>query len=186
MMKRLIFISIWIVAASMNMYGQKTVVKTNLLQDVTTTLNLGLEFGVRKKTTLDISGSYNPWKFGDARFRFVLIQPEARYWLCEKFNGSFLGLHAHYAHYNVGGLKGFGHNIRHNRYQGNLYGGGFSYGYQWILGDRWNLEAILGVGYARLIDDKYPCASCGTRIKRDHRNYWGPTKAGITLIYILK
>lgn len=185
-MKRLIFISIWMFAACMTMYGQKAAVKTNLLYDVTTTLNLGFEFGLGKKTTLDISGSYNPWKFGDARWRLGLIQPEVRYWLCERFNGSFFGLHAHYAHYNVGGLKWFSDNMKNNRYQGDLYGAGISYGYQWVLNDRWNIEATIGVGYARLKYDKYPCASCGTRIKRDHRNYWGPTKAGISIIYIIK
>lgn len=183
---RLIFIFIWMFAASMVMYGQEAAVKTNLLYDATTTLNLGFEFGLSKKTTLDVSGSYNPWKFGDARWRLGLIQPEVRYWLCEKFNGGFFGLHAHYAHYNVGGLKWFSDNMKNNRYQGDLYGGGISYGYQWILGDRWNLEATIGVGYARLVYDKYPCTSCGTRIKRDHSNYWGPTKVGISLIYIIK
>lgn len=185
-MKRLIFISILTVAASVMMYGQKAAVKTNLLYDATTTLNLGFEFGLSEKTTLDISGNYNPWKFGKARWRHGLIQPEFRYWLCEKFNGSFFGLHAHYAHYNVGGLKWFSDNMKNNRYQGNLYGAGISYGYQWILSDRWSLEATIGVGYARLIYDKYPCASCGTRIKHDQRNYWGPTKAGISIIYIIK
>ncbi len=43
----------------------------------------------------------------EARFKHWMVQPEARYWLCEKFNGHFLGVHAHYADYNVGGLKIF-------------------------------------------------------------------------------
>ena len=76
--------------------------------------------------------------------------------------------------------------MRHNRYQGHLYGGGISYGYQWIINTRWNLEATIGVGYARLYDSKYPIASCGKKIRSEHHNYWGPTKAGITIIYIIK
>lgn len=166
-------------------YGQKVAVKTNLLYDATTTLNLGFEFGLGKKTTLDISGNYNPWKIGDFRLKHGLIQPEFRYWFCERFNGHFLGVHGHYAKYNVGGLF-LNHNMRHNRYQGYLYGGGISYGYQWILGNHWNLEATLGVGYARLSYSKYPIASCGEKLKSEDRNYWGPTKIGLSIIYIIK
>lgn len=184
-MKKSIFTGILILATALLAYGQQAAVKTNLLYDATTTLNLGFEFGTGTKSTLEISGNYNPWKFGKARWKHVLVQPEYRYWFCEKFNGSFLGVHALYAHYNVGGLS-FNDNIRNNRYQGDLYGGGISYGYQWILSDRWNLEVTIGIGYARLAYDKYPCADCGSKIKSDHRNYFGPTKAGISIVYILK
>lgn len=173
-----------IITASIS-YGQKVAVKSNLLYDATTTLNAGFEFGLGQKTSLDISGNYNPWKFGDYRLKHWLIQPEFRYWFCERFNGHFIGIHGHYAEYNVGGLF-FNHNMKHNRYQGHLYGGGISYGYQWVLNNRWNLEATIGVGYARLSDSKYPIASCGEKIKSENRNYWGPTKAGITIVYIIK
>ena len=46
-----------------NSYAQKVAVKTNLLYDATTTMNLGLEIGLGKKWSLDLSGNYNPWKF---------------------------------------------------------------------------------------------------------------------------
>ena len=48
-----------------NSYAQKVAVKTNLLYDATTTMNLGLEIGLGKKWSLDLSGNYNPWKFDD-------------------------------------------------------------------------------------------------------------------------
>ena len=55
------------------------------------TSNLGVEVGLAKKWSLDLSGNYNGWKLGDeARMKHWLVQPEARYWLCEKFNGHFL------------------------------------------------------------------------------------------------
>lgn len=166
-------------------HAQEVAVKTNLLYDATTTLNLGLEVGLTSKMTLDISGNYNPWRFHNYRLKHGLIQPELRYWTCEKFNGHFFGVHGFYGRYNVGGLP-FNSNIKHNRYQGNLFGGGISYGYQWILGDRWSLEASLGVGYARLKDKKYPCTTCGEMLKEGHHNYFGPTKAAVSLLYIIK
>lgn len=184
-MKKINLLILLLILFSLATWGQKAAIKSNLLYDATTTLNLGAEIGMGIRTTLDVSGNYNPWKFGDYRLKHWLIQPEFRYWFCERFNGHFLGIHGHYAEYNVGGLF-FNSNMKHNRYQGHLYGGGISYGYQWILNNHWNLEATLGIGYARLSDDKYPCTSCGEKIKSEGKNYWGPTKAGITILYILK
>ena len=126
-----------------------------------------------------------PWEFGDARWKHWLIQPEVRYWLCERFNGHFFGLHAHYAEYNAGGIN-FNADFHRNRYQGHLYGAGLSYGYQWLIGKRWNLEATVGLGYARLWDRKYPIAECGEVIRTRSRNYFGPTKIGLALIFIIK
>ncbi|MCC8036083.1 MAG: DUF3575 domain-containing protein [Rikenellaceae bacterium] len=165
--------------------GQKIGVKSNLLYDATATVNLGFEAALGHKTTLDISGNYNGWSFGDARWRHWLIQPEFRYWLCERFEGHFLGLHGHYAQYNVGGIN-LNDNMNNNRYQGYLYGAGLSYGYQWVVGKRWNLEATVGAGYARMFDRKIPLAECGEMVRKKHYNYWGPTKIGLSFIYIIK
>jgi hypothetical protein len=79
----------------------------------------------------------------------------------------------------LGALKEF-------RYEGSLYGGGLSYGYHWVLNTRWSIEATLGVGYALMDYSKYDCVTCGKKAKDGTRNYIGPTKAGISLIYIIK
>lgn len=84
--------------------AQKIAVKSNLLYDATTTMNLGLEVALARKWTLDIPVNYNPWKFDDTRMKHWGIQPELRYWFCESFNRTFIGLHAHYVDFNVGGL----------------------------------------------------------------------------------
>ena len=59
-----------------NSYAQKVAVKTNLLYDATTTMNLGLEIGLGKKWSLDLSGNYNPWKFDD--------ETRLRHWACSR------------------------------------------------------------------------------------------------------
>lgn len=48
---------------AVNSKAQKVAVKSNLLYDATTTLNLGLEVGLARKWTLDVPFNYNPWKF---------------------------------------------------------------------------------------------------------------------------
>lgn len=172
-------------------------IKSNLLYDATSTINLGLEFGIAPKWTLDISGNYNPWTFSDnKKMKHWLVQPEFRWWTCGRFSGHFLGIHALGGEYNVGGMLPFGidpadmfsplDKLDNHRYEGWGAGGGISYGYHWILGNRWGLEATVGVGYVYLDYDKYPCEKCGRKIGSSTRHYFGPTKAGITLIFMIK
>lgn len=169
----------------MCMQAQQLGVKTNALYDATTTLNLGVEFGLSQKVTFDFSANYNPWTFSDnKKLKHWLVQPEVRYWLCEKFNGHFLGLHAHGGEFNMGGIKMLG--MEDYRYEGYAVGGGFSYGYQWIIGKRWNLEASIGLGYAYLDYGKYDCIKCGEKINDNTKHYIGPTKVAVSLIYIIK
>ena len=177
----------------------KWAVKTNLLYDATATFNLGTEFAVGRKWTLDVSGNYNPWTFSENRkMKHWFVQPEARWWSCTRFSGHFVGVHAHAGGYNWGGMLPWGFNsgrmfgsvenknIQSHRYQGWFAGAGVSYGYHWVLGNRWGLEATVGVGYVYLDYDKYPCARCGRKIGSETKHYFGPSKAGISLVYILK
>lgn len=130
--------------------AQDIAAKTNLLYWSTTTPNLGLEFGVGKRATLNLTGAYNPWtlnKDTNKKIRHWLVMPEFRYWLCERFNG---------------------------------------HGYSWLLGKRWNLEATVGLGYIYSKYDKYECATCGKFKGNRDKHYFGPTKVGISLIYIIK
>ena len=91
---RLLIVSICLVVASLTASAQNVVVKTNLLYDITTTANLGIEFSVAPKWTVDISGNLNAWTFSDnKKWKHWVLQPEARYWLCERFNGHFVGAH---------------------------------------------------------------------------------------------
>lgn len=166
-------------------YLPKFAIKTNALYWATSTPNLGIELGLAKKLTLYISGNYNPWKFSDNKqFKHWLVQPELRYWLCERFNGSFFGLHGHYADVDVSNLDMFG--LGHDRYDGKLYGAGISYGYQWILKHRWSMEATIGIGYARIKYDKYEPGDNGKKLGHNTKDYFGPTKIGLSFIYTIK
>ena len=70
------------------------------------------------------------------------------------------------------------------RYKGYFYCGGISYGYQFILGRHWNLGATVGVGYAYVDYKKYECKECGKQVEKSNKNYFGPTKAALNLIYL--
>lgn len=185
------FLVILALATSLSFsYAQKVAIKNNLLYDATVTPNLALEIAMSRKMTLEMAAGLNFFDFSDnKKIKHFLVQPELRWWTCDLFNGHFFGLHGHVAQFNVGGWDiplGRLDTFRDNRYQGYLYGGGLSYGYQWLLRPRWNLEASIGGGYARIHYEKYPCTTCGTKLDEGHTNYLGVTKAAVSLIYIIK
>lgn len=156
--------------------AQEVAVKTNALYWMTTTLNASAEFGLSRKVTLELAGAYNPWTFKDnKKLRFWLVQPEAKYWLCEKFEGHFIGVHAHAAQ--------FYSTLANRRRDGYLAGGGISYGYDWMLSPHFNLEAEVGLGYAHLWYKESDCIPCLKSYERKHKDYVGPTKAALSLIY---
>ena len=170
--------------------AQNVAIKTNLLYDATTTFNLSAEIGLTPQWTLDLSANYNPFSFSDdKKWKHWMAQPEARYWLCERFNGHFLGFHLLGGQYNVGNMKfplGILPSTKDYRYEGYYYGVGLAYGYQWLLSNRWSLEASLGLGYVRAHYDKYDCPKCGEWKEKGNKNYLGATKADISLIYVIK
>ncbi|PXV60098.1 uncharacterized protein DUF3575 [Dysgonomonas alginatilytica] len=174
-----------LIAFSLHASSQKVAYKTNLLYLATTTPNLAMEFSLSRKLTADIAGGYNPWDFsGNTSLRHWLVQPELRYWPCQSFEGHFFGLHGIYGKFNVGELS-FIHSMNDYIYKGSMYGGGISYGYHFPLKGKWSLELTAGVGYVHLDYDKYTCRGCLELQGSYKRNYIGPTKAGVSIIYMI-
>lgn len=175
--------------------AQDFAIKSNLLYDATATINLGVEFKVAPKWTIEASGNFNDWTIRtDHRWKHWLVQPEVRYWLCEAMHGNFFGLQLHGGQYNMSKvpllekINFLGTDFRglqNGRYQGWYAGAGITYGHAWILGTHWNIEAEIGIGWAYTRFDKYPCASCGRKLEENRvHNYVGPTEAAVNLVYI--
>ncbi len=174
--------------------AQEVAIKTNVLSDAFLNPNLGLEVALNKKWTIEAEGELNLWTLSHGkRWKHWMVQPEARYWFCEKFMGHFLGLHLHAGQYNMGGFNGWYHmlgtdarKLKDERYEGWFLGAGVSYGYDFVLSKHWNLEGELGLGWSYTKYDTYPtCSVCGSKIqsKRVH-NYVGPTRLAINLVYL--
>lgn len=191
--------------------GQKVALKTNLLGDALITPNLALELRLANKWTLDTYVSYNPfvwnegikvqWTAEDAEngkmLKHWMVQPEVRYWTCEAFNGFFLGAHLMGGQHNIAGLEwppltfgggedGGGVLKPEVRYQGYFMGGGISVGNQWILGNRWNLEASIGAGFVTMKNDEFnpanPCEQYNKDGKLTFSMIW-LTKATVSIVY---
>ena len=185
-------------------------IKTNALEWATTTPNIGIEAGISRHSTIQVSGALNPWNFAhDHHFRFWSAQPEYRYWFCETFNGHFVGVHLLGGQYNAKKVnfplrsltwgkpyekndlfpekdhtEGFpdiqGENSGRH-VEGWYIGAGVTYGYQWMLSKHWNLEASIGVGYTYSPLTYY--GRCSQIIDKRHVNYVGPTNAQISFLY---
>ena len=188
---KLIVVAILMCLCILSVHAQQIGFKSNALYWATTTPNIGLEMEVGKKQTAQVFLGLNPWKQsgGDqSRLRHWLVMPEYRYWFSQNFEGWFLGAHALGGQYNVGGVKfpfGLLKGLRNHRYEGWYVGGGITAGKQWNLSRHWNLEASLGLGYIHTAYDKFNCGTCGEKLKSAHKNYVGPTKVALSLIYLI-
>ena len=73
-----------------------------------------------------------------------------------------------------------------NSFEGWFAGAGVSYGYHLILSTRFSMEFTVGVGYAYLKYDKNRCTDCKKKLGEDDAHYFGPTRAGLSLVYMIK
>ncbi|MFR9533489.1 MAG: DUF3575 domain-containing protein [Rikenellaceae bacterium] len=194
------YLTILFAVVAYGVSAQNIAIKTNLLYDASSTVNLGVEIGLGQRTTLDISGNYNAWDTNtdlNEKMRHALLQPEFRYYFCEKMSGHFLGVHGHILEYNISGdhwlpsifksASNFsGITEESSRYQGDGYGAGLVYGYDWVLSNRLNFEFAVGAGYVFFDYDRYGPSKCDPLIDSNTKDYWGLTKLGVSLVYIIK
>ncbi len=197
-MKKKLFVLLFAFLIPFAMMGQKVGVKTNLLHWATVTPNLSLEVALGKNVTMDLYGAYNNFQImkDNVKWKHWLVQPEVRIWTCESFNGFFFGIHGMTGQFNMGKLKlpplayTFQNNILENlptrRYEGWYAGAGISVGYQWVLGNHWNIELSLGAGYNHIWYREFEGQRCGPKLSEGESNYIGPTKATLSFVYFFK
>lgn len=190
-MKKILTICVAVLAFSLCASAQRLALKNNFLYDATLTPNLSAELALGRKVTVDVGYGYNPFRKGqEVNWRHWLVQPEARYWTCESFNGFFVGLHGHGGEFNLSGMNipfilQPHDGMQNNRYEGYFYGGGISVGWQWMLTKRLNLEASVGGGYARAHYNKFDCGECGRLRGNGTADYLGITKATLSLVWLI-
>lgn len=154
--------------------------KTNLAYDAVGVLNLAYEVQVHSRMTLDIPVMWSLWDAQrDHALRIAGIQPELRWWIGDETGtGHFFGIHTHVAWYNL--------KWNDRRYQDTgrpLLGAGLSYGYKLPLSEHWGVSFAIGLGYVNMKYDTYYNIENGAQIDTRIRNYWGPTRVDISLVY---
>lgn len=167
-------------------YSLYMAVKTNLLYDALLVPNLALEFYLGNRWSLSGGWMYAWWK-NDTRHRYWRIyggELELRRYFGRKaeekpLTGHHLGIYLQGLTYDFEwGGEGY---LSHW-----TYGAGISYGYSLPVARRFNLDFGLGVGYLGGTYDTYiPTETCYAWQRRSRRHWFGPTKAEITLVWLL-
>lgn len=154
-------------------------IKTNLLFLAAGVANIGAEVSVGKQMSIDVPFTYSPYTIkNDYKVRVLAVQPEFRYWLGRGHKGHFFGANVGAAWYNVA----FDNT---KRYQSNeaLLSAGLSYGYRLHFSRHWAAEFTIGAGYATTSYDVFYNIDNGALMESSTKDYWGITKAGISLVY---
>jgi hypothetical protein len=187
LMKRFLTLAaILIFAFSGTASAQKCAVKTNALYWTTATPNVGVEFALANRWTVDLSGGYNPWTLSSKenfKLKHFQISPEIRYWFCESFQGHFIGINGVYTQFNVGAIP---YILKDARKQGWAAGAGLTFGYAVPIARRWNLELTAGAGCWFTKHDEFESRKCGLFQQRIENFKVGPTSLGITFVYMIK
>ena len=156
-----------VLATALKADAQDWTISNNLIYDATLTPNLRIGARIDQHWSAGFTAGYRPWPTSDdtsRKWRHLLLSPDVRYWKDSVNVGHFFGANLIYSHYNVADIdliiyKG----VKGERRQGDMGALGVFYGYSWVLGRHWNLEALAGVavGYAKY--DEFECGLCGTK-----------------------
>ena len=153
--------------------------RANLLRWATLTPDLGLEWRICPSWGIAVNGSWTSWSWSDKDRRYALweVAPEIRYYMGEK-KAWYLG-----AMFKAGQ---FNYKISETGKQGDLMGGAITTGYQLRLNKALTLDFNLGMGYLNADFEKYEVID-DVRVRRGNetKDWWGPTNAGVTLVWKL-
>lgn len=172
-------LSLLMALISLPMAAQRVSVKTNALYWAGATPNLGLALRVNRHMTVDIEGIVNKFKFKSVNTRALAVTPELRYWYSARPHaGHFIGLMGLASDYRVS-YDGTTH-------EGNAFGFGPTYGYSWVLGRRWSMEASVGAGVLRVREQKYATDNGSIGHPNNRRWLFAPLKVGLSFVYVIR
>ena len=169
--------------------AQKVAVKTNLLFDAALTPNIEVErwFGKHNHWSA-MAEVWFPWytaHHNSRAYQVLNIGAELRYWMfphngnLRPLHGQFLGLYAAGGKYDI--------EWGSNGDQGEFTSIGLTYGYAFRLAKHFNMELSVSGGYLGgpyrhyhgLFNDSHLVWQ-----RSEHRNYIGPTKAKVSLVWL--
>lgn len=162
--------------------AQRIAIKTNTLDWVMLSPNLGVEARLSRRLSIQLAVAGNPFNISVANFNWknYRIEPELRYWFNRPMARHFIALSA----------TASGYHLRHadRHLQGDAVGAGISYGYALVLGDHWNMEAEIGVGVAHF--SAYDYYGDNGRQHMSAKNFKKfmpvPIRLGLSFSYIFK
>lgn len=158
--------------------AQRLAIRTNVPEWGISSPNLGLEFALNNKLSLEFTGALCPFRLKDnLYFKHGRAQSELKYWFENILFRHYVGLMGFYSSFDLG--------YKQKGAFGDSYAFGFTYGYDWVLSRRWNLELSAGLGALHYRTARYtPPAPHG----EPDRSGWkaAPIKLAVSFVYIIK
>ena len=143
-------------------------------------MNAAVEYKLSDNWSVDLSVYYNPVRYARSfTMKTFMIQPSLRYWFLPEMTGHFWGVHLATSIYNVA----VDNEIRYQDTSYPLLGIGVDYGYALHFNDCWGMEFNVGIGYMHTHYETFYNVENGSRISSGYYNYFGITRAGVSLIY---
>lgn len=175
---RVILTFLLFLCVAVHTYAQRVAIKTNTLGWLTASPNIEAEFVLGSHFSLDMSIMANPISTDKLKTRFTHFQPEVRYWLNRPMVSHFVGVTAFVNNFNM-----MFDEVHH---KGDALAAGFTYGYAWVLGKHWNIEATAGVGLLRYRQFKYDEGMPKPDAVNDKKTTIAPVKLGVSFVYIIR
>lgn len=162
-------------------------VRTNVLYDALLLPTLGIEWRVNDRLGIRIDGSRSWWGNEKGKVQKIwLVNPEVRWYLLRD-KRFYAGVSGSFGQYNIYKYAIGSIVSKDTGYQGSMWGTGLTVGYQLPLSRCFSVDFNLGLGYTRFDYDTFGITD-GVRVykQRDRsRNFWGPTQAGISLVWTI-
>ena len=164
-------------------------VKTNLPADLVTAVNLGVEVPLGEDFSVNAHFTFPWWTAGPYGNKYALqlldAEGELRWWFApgeERLQGHYVALQGSGGKFDMQWGRDIG------CYQCYNWGVGLSYGYALSLGEHWNLEFALTLGYLAIDYQHYVPSPDWSVLLRDNAkagvlHYFGPTGLKISLVY---
>lgn len=190
-------------------FSQKndTYIKANALFLPVGMLNVGVEHGFTEHITGQADIFISPWKsFAGKHAQVYMLGFNGRYYFNQAFKKFYVGVDVSVAQFNIQKYGYWNDNFYTHKngevtpyINSNLYQKGYSFmiggiaGYQFTLGNRWNLDLYLGLGtmqsfykgYDKISGDRYDTEGDSMGRETNRSGEWLPYKGGLMLSYKL-
>lgn len=167
--------------------------KTNLLYDVLLVPNIGIEFYLGNTLSLSANWHYAWWNTDSWYWRTYGGEIALRKWLgsnasSKTLTGHHIGIYAQALTYDfLLGNHGYqSGDPGQSLFDRASYAFGVEYGYSLPIARKLNLDFVIGLGYQGGKYNEYShIDDCYVWESKKQRNFWGPTKAEVSLVWLL-